>query len=79
MQQAKANELDNFELVMKSKLEGMMIDRMDRNQELVTKCLNEPAFREVFERLVSRKLYEDIRSAASITKGWWKGGPMRFS
>lgn len=56
-----ANELDNFELAMKPKVEGLMIDRMEQNQEIVTRYLNDPTFQTAaFKSLISR-LYKEIR------------------
>jgi type I restriction enzyme R subunit len=63
VQQATANPFDNFELAMRTKLEAMMIDRMDRNESIVTKYLNDPGFREVVDRELSRRLYEEISVA----------------
>ena len=38
VERALANPLDNFELAMKPKVEGLMIDRMDQNQALDAKA-----------------------------------------
>ena len=61
VERAMANELDNFELAMKPKVEGLMIDRMEQNQEIVTRYLNDPTFQSAaFKSLISR-LYTEIR------------------
>jgi type I restriction enzyme R subunit len=44
VERALANPLDNFELTMKPKVEGLMLDWMDQNQEIVNRYLNDPAF-----------------------------------
>ena len=41
---------------MKSKIEELMVDRMDQNQEIVTRYLNDPQFQNVAIRLLSRKI-----------------------
>ncbi len=46
----------NFALAMKSKIEELMVDRMDQNQEIVTRYLNDPQFQNVAIRLLSRKI-----------------------
>lgn len=56
-----ANDLDNFELAMKPKVEGLMIDRKEQNQDIVTPYLNDPTFQSAaFKSLISR-LYKEIR------------------
>ena len=59
-QRAKANSFENFSLSIKDKVEGLMIDRMDRNQDIVSKYLNEDDFKAaVFDHLAKR-IYEDL-------------------
>jgi hypothetical protein len=38
-----------------------MLDRMERNQEIVTKYLNDPEFRAVVDQELARRTYEQIR------------------
>ena len=65
VEQALANQLDNFALAMKSRVEELMIDRMDQNQDIVTRYLNDPEFQVVaFKALVSR-LFSEIRQGAA--------------
>ena len=45
-----------------------MIDRMDQNQEIVTKYLNEPKFQDVAFGLLVKRIYEELRA-----KGGEKG------
>ena len=61
VQRARANPLDNFALAMKAKVEGLMIDRMDQNQEIVTRYLNDPQFQEVAFRLLVKRIYDELR------------------
>jgi type I restriction enzyme R subunit len=68
VQRAKANPLDNFALAMKGKVEGLMIDRMDQNQEIVTRYLNDPQFQEVAFRLLVRRIYDEIRTGGTGTE-----------
>lgn len=65
VQRAEANVLDNFALWMKAKIEGLMIDRMDQNQEIVTKYLNEPEFQAVAFGLLVKRIYDEIRKGAT--------------
>ena len=60
-QRAAANPLDNFALAMKDKLRDAIIDRMEQNEEIATRYLNEPDFESVaFEELV-RRIYQELR------------------
>jgi type I restriction enzyme R subunit len=62
VERAKANPLDNFSLAMKAKVENLMIERMDQNQEIVTRYLNDAEFKDVAFRLLVRRIYEEIRA-----------------
>ena len=48
---------------MKSKVESLMIDRMDQNQAIVTRYLNDPPFQDVALRLLVGRIYE-LRASA---------------
>jgi type I restriction enzyme R subunit len=66
VQRANANALDNFALSMKDKVENLMVDRMDQNQEIVTRYLNDPQFQQVAFRLLVRRIYDEIRGSEAI-------------
>ena len=58
---AGANPLDGFSLAMKGKLRDAIVDRLDKNQEIATRYLDEQDFENVaFGELVKR-IYEDLR------------------
>lgn len=69
IERAVANPLDNFAVFMKSRLDGLMIDRMDQNQALVTRYLNDPQFRAVLLPLLVERIYRDIRGEAAAAAG----------
>ena len=69
VQRAKANPLDNFALAMKGKVEGLMVDRMDQNQEIVTRYLNDPQFQDLAFRLLVKRIYDEIRGGKSEAAG----------
>jgi type I restriction enzyme R subunit len=60
---AKANSFENFAVGIGGKVEGLMIDRLDRNQGIVTKFLNEDDFREAVMKILAQRLYDEIREA----------------
>jgi type I restriction enzyme R subunit len=67
VQRAHANEFENFALAFRPKVEGLMLDRMDRNQDIVTRYLNDPEFRAIVDQELARRTYDQIRSGASGT------------
>ncbi|WP_438020291.1 type I restriction endonuclease [Sorangium sp. So ce315] len=64
VRRAMVNPLDNFALAMGQKIEDLMIDRMDQNQDIVTRYLNDQEFRETVFPLLVKKLYEAVRADA---------------
>ncbi len=65
-QRAVANTLDNFALAMKSKLRDAMVDRMDQNEQIATRYLNEQDFEDAaFNELVKR-IYDDLTRPSSV-------------
>jgi type I restriction enzyme R subunit len=61
-QAAMANTMENFGYVFKKALEGLFIDRMDQNEEITTKFMNEDQFREAVSKHLLREVYDQIRS-----------------
>ncbi|MEI9941983.1 MAG: type I restriction endonuclease [Pseudomonadota bacterium] len=65
VERALANPLDNFELAMKPKVEGLMIDRMDQNQEIVNRYLNDSAFQSAAFKAIVKQIYDQVRRGSS--------------
>jgi type I restriction-modification system DNA methylase subunit len=61
VERANANSFDNFALAIKSKLEDLMVDRMERNEDVVTRYLNDPQFQSVAFPLIARQIFDTIR------------------
>ena len=61
-QAALANTMENFGYVFSKALEGLFIDRMEQNEEITAKYLNEKEFHEIVEKYLLRQVYEQIRS-----------------
>lgn len=40
-----------------------MVDRMDQNQEIVSRYLNDPQFHDLAFRLLVKRIYDEIRGA----------------
>jgi type I restriction enzyme R subunit len=65
VQQAKANAFENFVLPLKKKLETLMVDRLDDNEKIVARYLNDPDFQSAVFGWIARRVYDDIRKAAA--------------
>lgn len=61
-QRAAANSLDNFSLAMKSRLRNAIVDRMDKNETIATRYLNEQEFEEVAYRALVKRIYDELRA-----------------
>ena len=59
---ALANTMENFGYVFLKALEGLFIDRMEQNEEITAKFMNETQFREIIEKHLLKQVYEQIRS-----------------
>ncbi|MCZ4587624.1 DEAD/DEAH box helicase family protein [Rhodococcus opacus] len=56
------NDLDQFMTVFDDLLEGVIIDRHNANDALLTAFLDKPDFREALTRMMGREFYKTIRS-----------------
>ena len=63
-QAAVANEMDAFKLVFDRALEGLFIDRMDQNQSITARFLDDRDFRGAVSRYLLKQVYEQIRGEA---------------
>ncbi|MEW5920364.1 MAG: type I restriction endonuclease [Bacillota bacterium] len=61
-QAALVNTMENFGYVFRKALEGLFIDRMEQNEEITAKFINEEQFREILTRELQKEVYEQIRS-----------------
>ena len=60
-QAAAANTKESFGFVLKKAVEGLFIDRMDQNEELFAKYMNDAAFRKLVDEYLLTQVYEQIR------------------
>ena len=77
MQQAAAvNPGDKFELVFKNLLERLFVERMDQNEEIFVRFMNDPAFQKVVTAWMASEAYRRLRNdagAAVADKGETNG------
>ncbi len=57
---AKANTLENFSYVFDKMLETLFIDRMEGNEEIFTKLMNDNQFRQLAATHLVKRVYQDI-------------------
>ena len=57
--------MNNFKFVFDKALEGLSIDRMEQNEEIFAKFMNDQAFRKVVAETLQRQVYEQIREEAA--------------
>ena len=65
-QAALANTMENFDYAFRKALEGLFIDRMDLNEEITAKFMNEDRFREAVSKHLLKEVYEKIREEAEV-------------
>ncbi|NLX96946.1 MAG: hypothetical protein GXY83_12290 [Rhodopirellula sp.] len=61
-QAALANTMENFGYVFRKALEGLFIDRMDQNEEITAKFMNEERFRDAVSQHLLKDVYDHIRN-----------------
>ena len=63
MQQAAAvNPEDKFELVFKNLLHTLFVERMDQNEEIFVRFMNDPAFQKTVTAWMAAEAYRRLRS-----------------
>ena len=65
-QAALANTMENFGFVFQKALEGLFIDRMDQNEEITAKFMNENQFKEAVSQHLMKEIYEKVRKEANL-------------
>ncbi len=61
---AMANTVEAFRFVFDKALEGLFIDRMEQNEELFAKFMNDPNFQNIVTEHLRRQVYDQIREEA---------------
>lgn len=66
-QAALANTMENFGYVFRKTLEGLFIDRMEQNEEITAKFMNEERFRDLVSQHLLEDVYTRIRKEGEIS------------
>ena len=61
-QAAAVNPEDKFELVFRNLLETLFVERMDQNESIFVRYMNDPAFQKVVTEWLSREAYRKLRA-----------------
>ena len=61
-QAAAVNPEDKFELVFKNLLERLFVERMDQNEEIFVRFMNDAPFRKVVTTWMAEEAYRRLRS-----------------
>ena len=63
---AKVNTLDGFSYVFNKKIEDLFVDRMEQNEVLTSKFLNDGDFKKVVSEYLMKQVYEKIREEVGV-------------
>ena len=66
-QAAAVNPGDKFELVFKNLLEALFVERMDQNEEIFARFMNDKSFQKVVTGWLSSEAYRKLRAAQTMT------------
>ena len=62
-QAVMANSIENFEPVFNKQLENLFVERMDGNEEIFVRLMNDEAFRNIAASHLMRAVYQQIKAA----------------
>jgi type I restriction enzyme R subunit len=65
IQTAHANPLDKFELGIRKKIESLMMQRMSENDDIVTRYMDDDAFKKAVFPLLAKEIYEGIKAGVA--------------
>ena len=65
-QAATANTIEGFSFAFKKALEDLFIDRMDQNEDITARFLNENDFNEEVSKYLLKEVYKEIREADAV-------------
>ncbi len=66
MQAAVVNPSDKFELVFKNLLETLFVERMDQNEEIFARFMNDASFQKVVTSWLASEAYKRLRAKSEV-------------
>jgi type I restriction enzyme, R subunit len=67
-QAASVNPEDKFELVTKQLIESFFVERMDQNEGIFIRYMNDPVFQKLVNSWISSEAYRKLGAEAEATK-----------
>jgi type I restriction enzyme R subunit len=67
-QAAAVNPEDKFELVFRNLLETLFVERIDQNEEIFIRFMNDPAFRKIITTWLAAEAYGKLRTGLPVTQ-----------
>ena len=64
MAQARNNEFENFRLVFDRMFLGTVVDRMDDNEAIFKRVLDDPEFQQTLMGLYAMRVYQRLREGS---------------
>jgi SOS-response transcriptional repressor LexA len=68
-QAAEVNPGDKFELVFRNLVETLFVERMDQNETIFIRYMNEPAFQKMINERMASEVYRKLRAPNSTPTG----------
>jgi type I restriction enzyme R subunit len=65
-QAAAVNPEDKFELVFRNLLERLFVERMDQNEEIFVRYMNDASFREIVSSWMASEAYRRLRTTSTV-------------
>ena len=66
-QAAQVNPVDKFSLLFNRLLESLFVERMDQNEEIFARYMNDPAFQEFVAQLLGTEVYRRVTESEEST------------
>jgi type I restriction enzyme R subunit len=68
IQAAAVNPEDKFAMVLSSLLETVFIERMDQNEDIFIRFMNDPAFQKVVKAGIAEEAYKRLKRTEAVAK-----------
>lgn len=62
-QAVMANSLENFEPVFNKQLENLFVERMDGNEDIFIRLMNDASFRNIASHYLMRAVYNQVKTS----------------
>ncbi len=73
---ASVNSVDKFEMVFKNQIEGLFVERMDQNEEIFIRYMNDVSFQRIVSAWMASEAYRRLRTGSGEGEGRESGRPL---